>query len=178
MDNEIKDLTISELVQGFVMEDSGNKCRCIYCGEEFETGIIYNSRGRNVDYYRAAIEHVYDVHGGSFEELVSLDKQLNGLTDIQKKLLSYMHEGKDNKEIGKALDINAATVRSHKFNIQKLKREAKILLALLEFIENEEIVAQDKRYQLKTKPREDVDALSDKFEGNTLHPFFTNFNLK
>lgn len=89
---------------------------------------------------RAVREHVLEAHGGAFKGLIGLDKQINGLSDIQKQILEGMYAGDDNKAIGEEMAISAATVRTHKFNIQKMKREARILLALLENIENEEVV--------------------------------------
>ena len=74
-----------------------------------------------------------------------MDKQVNGLSEIQKDVLTGMYLEKDNKQICEEMGISAATVRSHKFNLQKSKREAKILLALLEQIENETIVKQRKK---------------------------------
>ncbi len=180
MENVIKDLEVREITNGYVEEEKGSIFRCIFCGETFEKGIIYTSRGRSVDAERAAAEHVYDMHNGPFESLVSLDKQFNGLTDIQKKLLTYMYEGLDNKEISRELDINTATVRTHKFKIQKMKREAKILLALLEFIENEDIMVADMKLSNSDKKKHQIylEEIRGTFTGNTLHPFFTQFDLK
>ena len=67
--------------------------------------------------------------------MLELDKTLNGLTEVQKTLLSCIYEGKSTDEIGEIMGISTATVRAHKFNLQKAKREAKILLALLEILE-------------------------------------------
>ncbi len=73
-----------------------------------------------------------------------MDKQVNGLSEIQKDVLTGMYLEKDNKQICEEMGISAATVRSHKFNLQN-RNEAKILLALLEQIENETIVKQRKK---------------------------------
>ena len=87
-----------------------------------------------------------------------------------------MYLGKDNKELAEQMQISTATVRTHKFNIQKMKREAKILLAMLENIEEgrppqEEQEARSSRTQPQTQA-------TGNFAGNVLHPFFTQFNLK
>ena len=63
--------------------------------------------------------------------MLELDKTLNGLTEVQKTLLSCIYEGKSTDEIGEIMGISTATVRAHKFNLQKAKREAKILLTLI-----------------------------------------------
>lgn len=180
MKNEFKDLTIEELAKGYTVDEGGDGYECIFCGEYFENGLIYSSRGKTVTAERAVAEHVYDAHGGSFSSLVSLDKQFNGLSDIQRTLLNCMFEEKDNKEISEEMNINTATVRTHKFNLQKTKREARIFLALLEQIENEEMIKEHKKYLNAMEEAKDnqLHQLSDDFNGNTLHPFFTQCNFK
>lgn len=179
---EFKELTIEELSQGFVRIIEEGTLTCIFCGEKFEDGLIYNSRGRMVTAERAMREHLEDAHGGVFYGLVGLDKQINGLSDSQKEILEGMYLEKDNKELSKEMDISVATVRTHKFNIQKMKREARILLAALEQIENEEVVAARKQLEEKDNDMRNKDKgfqnLERTFTGNSLHPFFTQFNLK
>ena len=80
-------------------------------------------------------------------------------------------------------NINPATVRTHKFNMQKMKREAKILLALLEQIEDENLVNERRRYRNGNEVTienviDKLPAITDNFNGNTLHPFFTQMNSK
>jgi len=176
---EFKELTVAELARGYVKDEEKCAYVCIFCGDVFEEGIVYNFHGRMLTAERAAAEHVIDSHGGVFNGLVNLDRQINGLSDSQRDILECMYMEKDNKEISKELGISTATVRTHKFNIQKMKREAKILLALLEQIENDEIVNRRKRLE----PGADAGSESfvypqHDFEGNNLHPFFTQFSLK
>ncbi len=178
---EFKELTTEELSQGFVRTNDGDLV-CIFCGERFQEGVIYNSEGRMVTAERAVKEHIEDVHQGVFFSLIDLDKQINGLSDSQKEILTGMYLEKDNKEMSEELDISPATVRTHKFNIQKMKREAKILLAILEQIENENLAAERKKIResgnnIINKTRE-LHNLDRQFTGNSLHPFFTQFILK
>ena len=90
-----------------------------------------------------------------------------------------MDRQKDNKALCEAMSISGATVRTHKFNLQKMKREARVFLAIMEQIENEELVAARKRLELQEdahtprKPHFDP-----QFAANLLHPFFTQYNLK
>ncbi|MGF6375484.1 DNA-binding CsgD family transcriptional regulator [Clostridiales Family XIII bacterium PM5-7] len=178
MKNEFKDLTVEELAKGYTVDEDGFEC--IFCGEYFEKDLIYSSRGKSVTPERAILEHVFDTHGGSFSTLLSLDKQYNGLSDIQRTLLNCMFDEKDNKEIGNEMNISTATVRTHKFNLQKTKREARIFLALLEQIENEEKIKERKKYLKPTEEAKENDyqQLAEDFNGNTLHPFFTQCNFK
>ena len=123
---EFKELTLEELIQGYVRLDEEQAYQCIFCGERFEEGLIYTSRGRSVSAHRAMQEHLFDEHGGVFESLLEMDKQVNGLSDSQKEVLEGMYRQKDNKALCEAMSISAATVRTHKFNLQKMKREARV----------------------------------------------------
>ena len=86
---------------------------------------MYRSRGRTVTAERAVKEHIFDRHGGVFHGLLDLDKQVNGLSEIQKDVLTGMYLEKDNKQICEEMGISAATVRSHKFNLQNRNERRK-----------------------------------------------------
>lgn len=176
---EFKELTLNELIQGYVWLEDEQSYQCIFCGEKFEEGMIYSSRDKSVNAKRAMQEHLFDEHGGVFECLLNLDKQVNGLSDAQKDILEGMYDEKDNKDMSEELGISAATVRTHKFNLQKMKREARVFLAIMEQIENEEIVATRKHLE----PIDDANdghhpQFNGDLSGNLLHPFFTQYNLK
>lgn len=173
----ITDLNINELIQGYTKDETKDSYRCIFCSEEFIRGVIYFSRGRNVDAQRATLEHIYDKHGGPFQSLLSLDREINGLTDIQKILLKSMYEDEANKTISERLDVKSSTVRTHKFKLQQLKREAKIFLALFEYIENINVINKDKNLSQNMEEIEEID-FQQSFSGNVLHPFFAQLNLK
>ena len=183
---QFKELTIEELTRGYAWSDEKGTFVCIFCGEEYIDGTVYERHGRMMTAERAVREHVLEAHGGAFKGLIGLDKQINGLSDIQKQILEGMYAGDDNKAIGEEMAISAATVRTHKFNIQKMKREARILLALLENIENEEVVTA-RRVLLEQMDRDRENEVPENanglnldrsITGNSLHPFFTNFYLK
>ena len=118
---DFKELSLEELRRGYVIHRDGTYT-CIFCGASFETGVIYHSRGRDVTAERAIREHMQEVHSGTFWPMLELDKTLNGLTEVQKTLLSCIYEGKSTDEIGEIMGISTATVRAHKFNLQKAKR--------------------------------------------------------
>lgn len=176
---EFKELTLEELTRGYVWSEEEQLYQCIFCGDKMEEGLIYSSRGKSVNALRAMQEHIFDEHGSVFECLLNLDKQMNGLSDAQKDVLEGLYYEKDNKAIGKEMGISDATVRTYKFNLQKMKRRARIFLAMMEQIENEDFIALRKRLELEQnvenirKPHFDT-----QFGANLLHPFFTQYNLK
>ena len=176
---EFKELTLEELTRGYVWSEEEQLYQCIFCGDKMEEGLIYSSRGKSVNALRAMQEHIYDEHGSVFECLLNLDKQMNGLSDAQKDVLEGLYYEKDNKAIGKEMGISDATVRTYKFNLQKMKRRARIFLAMMEQIENEDFIALRKRLE----PEQNVENIrkphfDTQFGANLLHPFFTQYNLK
>ena len=187
---EFKELTVQELAHGYVWDAEVGLYHCIFCGETFEKGLIYRSRSRMTSARRAMVEHILDSHNGVFYGLMSLDKQIHGLSDSQKDILEGMYLEKGNREVSEEMGISAATVRTHKFHIQRMKREAKILLALLEQIENEQILQERKHLEqsgaketvsypnIPSKEPEPAEHVQPSLIGNSLHPFFTQYNLK
>ncbi len=176
---EFKELTLEELTRGYVWSEEEQLDQCIFCGDKMEEGLIYSSRGKSVNALRAMQEHIFDEHGSVFECLLNLDKQMNGLSDAQKDVLEGLYYEKDNKAIGKEMGISDATVRTYKFNLQKMKRRARIFLAMMEQIENEDFIALRKRLE----PEQNVENIrkphfDTQFGANLLHPFFTQYNLK
>ena len=176
---EFKELTLEELTRGYVWSEEEQLYQCIFCGDKMKQGLIYSSRGKSVNALRAMQEHIFDEHGSVFECLLNLDKQMNGLSDAQKDVLEGLYYEKDNKAIGKEMGISDATVRTYKFNLQKMKRRARIFLAMMEQIENEDFIALRKRLE----PEQNVENIrkphfDTQFGANLLHPFFTQYNLK
>jgi len=181
MDNgkNFKELQLDELKRGYIKLDNNKGYNCIFCGEYFEEGVIYSSRERMVNAEKAVAEHIEDEHGGAFQSLISLDKQISGLSDVQKKIFTSMYEQKDVKVIGEDMGISPATVRAHKFNLQKLKREAKIFLALMEIVEKDSNFNDGKKIINSCDDTELIEpANEDVFSLNSLHPFFTQFRYK
>ncbi len=84
---ELKELTVEELSRGYVRSKKEGALICIFCGETFMEENIYNYAGTMVTAERAMIRHIFDVHGGAFHGLINLDKQINGLSEIQKQVL-------------------------------------------------------------------------------------------
>lgn len=187
------DLTTEDLVNGYTWSKEEKGYACIFCGEVFEKGVIYTRGDKMIMAEKAAELHVDDMHGGAFNGLLQMDKQVNGISQGQRKLMTLLYEKLDNRAICECMDITPSTVRAHKFNLQKLKRQAKIFLALMQIIENTEINENKAKIQVKhyhdTKNKqqennENADKISYKehakklFSLNSLHPFFTQYRLK
>lgn len=183
----LKELNVEEIAHGYTFDRRKKSYCCIFCGKSYEEGLIYSSQSRNVSAERAVQEHVYDMHDGSFISLVEMDKEINGLTDVQKTLLKCLYAEYDNKKISETMGISVATVRTHKFALQKMKREALILLALLQQIEDDDLIERREKFRdlmneaskkaTKEAETEDVfSKLAEDLGGNVLHPFFMQLN--
>ena len=171
----INELEIDDLVKGYKYNKETNEYRCLFCEKIYEDGYIYEYNEKMVSAEKRMKLHIEEEHEGVFLSLLGLEKEISGLSDIQKKLLSLLAEQKDNKEIAEELEITTSTVRTHKFYLQKMKRQAKILLSIIEALEIEE--KKDKK--LKNGIEKDENLETEKiFSINSLHPFFTQYNLK
>ena len=194
--NTFKDLSIEDLVQGYLWNEEERIYTCIFCGEVFEEGVIYTHGSQLVTAVKAAEYHASEEHEGSFNALMSMDKQISGISDSQKTFMTYLYEKRDSKFICEGMGIRSSTVRTHKFNLQKIKRQAKIFLALMQIIENTELGVEKKRkvekVQLEIKTEKikktekgrnpdkngDKDQTKKLFSLNSLYPFFTQYRLK
>lgn len=175
---ELKELTIDELRKGYYFNENGQTYICIFCGELFEEDMIYTCGGKMMTAKKAVMTHVLQEHEGSTAQLISMDKQMNGLSETQRTLLQCMYEQKDIKEIAEEMNISAATVRTHRFNLQKSKREAKILLAIIDNIENgSKPIAHSPREKDQTLDSKNSSS-ENLFNLNSLHPFFTQVKYR
>lgn len=133
-----REKTLKEIKNGYT-KDKHNFYHCHFCNACFEEGEIFPINGH---FYRAekAIQiHIRKEHGSVFQQLMQLDKKSSSLTDIQKKLLQYMQEGKTDKEIAELTCTSASTVRHQRFVFKEKARQAKMYLALYELTIEEQL---------------------------------------
>lgn len=130
--------TIAELKQGYSSDGNGQteSYYCLVCGEQFEKGIIYKDEDRYYEAEKFAKRHVDKIHGGMFAWLLTLDKKLTGLTELQKGLLQAFRQSLSDAEAAKALGIGTtSTVRNHRFTLREKVKQAKLFLAVMELAE-------------------------------------------
>ena len=85
-------------------------------------------------------------------------------------------EKKESKKLAEEMGISPSTVRTHKFYLQKLKRQSKIFLTIMNLLELQEKEVESEELLKNEKLNEEL--LKSSCESNTLHPFFTQYNLK
>lgn len=131
------DASLTELKRGY--KEFDDYYICLLCGREIEKGIVYPYEKAFYEAERFMRVHIEHQHQSVFSELIKLDKRYTGLTDRQKDLLSLLYEGKSDLEVQEELDIgSASTVRHHRFVLKEKERQAKVLLALSELVNERE----------------------------------------
>lgn len=130
--------SIAELKQGYNVETEARKEKyhCLVCGMPFEKGLIYKDGEQYYEAEKFAALHVDRIHGGMFNWLLTLDKKLSGLTELQKGLLQAFRQSLSDAEAAKELGIGStSTVRNHRFTLREKVKQAKLFLAVMELAE-------------------------------------------
>lgn len=132
---DLDQVSIRQIKQGFRYDQSDGLYQCLYCLARFEEGLVYAQEGQFMTAARAMASHVSSAHGSPFEQILTLEKRFIGLTDHQKYLIRLMREGKTYQEIASITGTAASTIRAQRFLFKEKGRQAKLLLALLELLD-------------------------------------------
>ncbi|WP_286886624.1 DUF2087 domain-containing protein [Aneurinibacillus sp. UBA3580] len=128
--------SLEEIKRGYIYEEASEQYICLICGRRFTRGVIYPHENALYDAERFARLHITHEHTSMFDFLIGLDKKLTGLTEHQKTIVRYFYEGLSDNEIVKELDGGStSTIRNHRFTLREKAKQAKILLAITELVE-------------------------------------------
>lgn len=128
--------SIAEMKQGYVYVASEETYVCLACGERYEKGIVYTKDGVLYEAEKFVRLHIVDQHISMFDYLISMDKKLTGLTELQRNLIAFFYEGLNDNEIVKELDGgSASTIRNHRFTLREKMKQAKVFLSIMELVE-------------------------------------------
>ncbi len=127
--------SLEEIKKGYTEDES--KYQCTICEQSFEKGRIYTEDELMYDALGAVKQHIKKQHQSLASYLLNQELTVTGLTEIQRKLLSLLLEGKSDQEIAKELGIAQSTVRNHRFKIREKEKQAKLFLALMHSLEEE-----------------------------------------
>ena len=75
------------------------------------------------------------VHGTPADCLLSGNPAGAGISEVQKRLLELLSEGKNDRQIAAEMGITPSTVRNHRFKLREKEKQAKIFLALMRALE-------------------------------------------
>lgn len=128
--------SIDEIKQGYVYNKENKVFTCLCCGEVFEQGLIYQDEDKLFDAEYAVKNHIKNKHQSVLHFLLTLDKKYTSLTDVQKNLIIQFYEGKNDKEIAKELEVSSSTIRNQRFQLREKSKQAKIILSIVELLED------------------------------------------
>lgn len=125
--------SLKDLKNGFT-EEQGSYV-CLLCGKRIEKGIVYPFDNIFHEAKKYMQLHIRQQHLSVFEFLIDMDKKLTGLSDLQKNLLRLFYTGKKDEEIQKEMGIgSSSTIRNHRFVLKEKERQAKVFLAMMELL--------------------------------------------
>ena len=159
---DIQNISIDTLVKGY--ETQEDHYVCLYCDTKFALHEVFQHEGRFLTAEGMMKLHIGQVHTSPFHALLSLDKKVTGLPDVQMEMLQYFFEGKPDQEIVENSSLTSvSTVRQHRFKLREKEKQAKIFIALMQLLKNPEHYAihkgarqVDERYSIEQKEREKV----------------------
>ena len=128
---------LDDIKQGYT--DDSSQFTCLLCGKGIEKGIIYPQDGLLYEAEKYMQHHITTEHKSVFHYLISLNKKMTGLTDHQNNILRLFYEGKSDQEIKEELEIGSTTtIRHHRFALKEKERQAKIFLAMMELLKEQD----------------------------------------
>lgn len=136
--------SIEELKRGYVQEKGEGTYYCLICGDRFEDGEIFHDEqsGRWYEARKYAAYHVQQAHGSMLDYLLELDKKQTGLTDLQKELIrGFADNLSDNEMMSRTGAGSASTIRNHRFVLKEKAKQAKLMLAIIEMMEQGAVAA-------------------------------------
>ena len=138
--------SVEELKKGFVLNAQEHCYICLICGESFEDGVIYPMDAILFDAKRAVEKHIEKKHPPIFAFYLGLGKDYTGLSASQTELARLFFEGYSDKEIVEKTGVNSAsTIRNQRFLIREKYKQAKILVTLVEMLEEKMEHARQER---------------------------------
>lgn len=148
MKNKIDNAAPAELKDGFVLTerfiDKAQIYTCLFCRAQYDADDVYVWKKLLVNGKKAMKLHIHENHGDVFNSLLDTDKTQTGLTDTQKEFLKNYYNGMNydekvsDKDIAEKMNISASTVRFQRYNFREKAKQAKIILALAELLEEME----------------------------------------
>lgn len=162
--------SIEEITDGYIYDSRTKSYICLICGSKYEKGIIYQDDNLFFEAEKFLERHIEQKHGSVFNYLINMNKKYTGLTDLQTELIKHFYLGTSDKEIVNSFGGGStATIRNHRFKLKEREKQAKVFLAIMNLL-NEENIAEgdrvinfhkgatmvDDRFNITEKEREKV----------------------
>jgi len=134
--DELLNADIHDLKRGYKEDVQLDAYTCLVCGHQTEKGIVYPEGGVLYEAEKSMRRHIQQQHHSMLDYLLSLDKKMTGLTDLQRKLIGYFHQGLSDHDIIAELDGGStSTIRNHRFMLREKMKQAKLFLTVMELME-------------------------------------------
>ena len=131
--SDLDTASVDQLVAGYTQSETAY-C-CLFCATTFARGYVYPQGTNFVEAELAMRNHVAEAHRSPFHALLELGKKGTGLSDIQRTLLSFFHDGLSDKEIRPlAGGVSLSTIRNHRYALREKARQAKVQVALMDLL--------------------------------------------
>lgn len=157
-----QNITTEQLVEGYQLNQFGYQC--LFCDSRFHVDEVFPWQNKFLTAEGMMKKHILEKHQSPFHAIMQLDKKTTGLSDVQMEMLQYFYERLPDKEItDKSSVTSVSTVRQHRFKLREKERQAKILLALMQLINEPNTYdvhsgakQVDERYSIEKAEREKV----------------------
>lgn len=159
---EILNISIQQLVSGYQKRE--NEFSCLFCQTTYQCDEVYPIDNRFLTAEGMIKRHIEITHTSPFHAIISLDKKITGLSDVQVEMMKYFYEGVSDQDIVNESNLTSvSTVRQHRFKLREKERQAKLFLALMQLMKNPENYSihkgakqVDERYGIEENEREKV----------------------
>ncbi|MCL2527523.1 MAG: DUF2087 domain-containing protein [Defluviitaleaceae bacterium] len=139
MNNELFwNASTDELKKGYAHSTISGNYTCLICGEAFTQGIVYPMDNSLYEAAKAIETHVKTSHPPIFDFFLSLGRIYTGLSSGQEEIAKLFFAGHSDKEIVSLTGANSpSTIRNQRFAIREKYKQAKVLVALVELMEEQ-----------------------------------------
>jgi len=162
--------SIEEITNGYIYDSKMEAYICLFCGSSYEKGVIYQDGNLLFEAEKYLKRHIEQTHGSVFNYLINMNKKYTGLTDLQTELIKHFYQGASDKEIVNSFGGGStATIRNHRFKLKEREKQAKVFLAIMSLLSEENIdtgdrvinfhkgaTMLDERFNITEKEREKV----------------------
>lgn len=159
---EVLDSSVEDLVKGYKFIN--HAYHCLFCEATFDDDHVYPMNEQFLTAKGMMKKHITLQHQSAFHGLLSLDKKIHGLSDVQMEMMTYFYAGISDKEIVSQSHLTSvSTVRQHRFKLREKERQAKLFLALMQLLKESDTYLihkgakqVDERYGAEQKERDKV----------------------
>lgn len=149
--------SVLELKLGYYYNDMNKQYTCLICGKSFESGVIYPVGSVFYTAEKAIEVHITEAHGSMFDFLLEMGKVYTGLTDHQKELMKMFYQGLTDKEIVEKTEAtNTSTIRNQRFAFREKYKQAKIIVAMTELLEEKKDSNKMNNQNMNEKKKDDL----------------------